>query len=352
MLKVAIVEIGGSHDECILTQVIALKQVNCYTIFCGTRKMYDSNTEFKEHFDEFYEVALPKTMLGDFFCMRNLNKWFLKNKVSKVVLNTAQGGHMRNLCLTSNKNIKFYGILHTIKLLQGSFTQSLISKKVKDYFVLNDQLILNAVKVKGINLHPFYPLDYPTYDSEISKPKDEIWITIVGGVENRRKDLSGFVNFAKETADNVRFIFLGKSDINHSDVIDFKFRLDENNLNAKVTLFNDFVTQAAFDAYLKVTDGILPLIHPRTPSADEYFSRQISGAINVAFSYKIPMMIHEHYNHWEDFNQGIVFYSLENLNARFVDFCGKLTSLKQDLQQNQKFSKELQWKKFTNVVLK
>lgn len=352
MIKVAIVEIGGSHDECILTQVIALKQTNCYVVFCGTSKMYHSNFEFEKFFDEFHEITLPQSMLGDFFCMRNLNKWFLKNKITKVILNTAQGGHMRNLCLTSNKSIKFYGILHTIKLLQGSFTQSLISKKVKDYFVLNDQLMVNAGKVKGLNLHSFYPLDYPIYDLEIAKPEDEIWITVIGGVENRRKDLSGFVNFAKETTANIRFIFLGKSDVNHPDVIDFKSHLDEKNLNSKVKLFDDFVTQAEFDAYLKVTDGILPLVHPGTPSAEEYFSRQISGAINVAFSYKIPMMIHEHYNQWEDFNQGIVFYSLENLNSRFVDFCGKLISLKQDLQQNQKFSKELQQKKFSNVVLK
>jgi len=349
--KVAIVEIGGSHDECILTQVIALKRADCYTVFCGTSKMYHANGEFQNYFDEFHEMVLPKTMIGDFLCMRNLNRWLKNQMVTKVILNTAQGGHMRNLCFTSYKDMEFYGILHTIKLLKGSFTQHLISKKVKNYFLLNDQLLRNAGEVKGLNLHSFYPLDYPSFEATIEKPVDQLLIAIIGGVENRRKDLSGFVKFAKASPTYIRFVFLGKSDPAHQDVIDFKERLNELNLAPKVMLFDDFVNQSEFDAYLKATDGILPLVHPNTPSAEEYFLRQISGAINVSFSYKIPMMIHENYKYWEDFNAGVIFYSNENINEKFIQYCEKLPELKQELQQNPKFSKQLQQQIFLDVIL-
>src|SRR5690606_31802813 len=110
--------------------------------------------------DEFHEVVLPQSMFGDFFAMVHLNKWLVKNKIDCVVANTAQGGHIRNLCLTASSHVKFFGIIHTIKLLKGSFTQVLISKKIKNYFVLNDTLKKYAGGQEGLTIHSFYPLSY------------------------------------------------------------------------------------------------------------------------------------------------------------------------------------------------
>lgn len=349
--RIAIVEIGGSHDECILSQVIALKNSGCWVVFCSTKEMYERNVHFSKWFDEFHEIILPKKMMGDFFAMRNLNKWFSKNGISKVILNTAQGGHMRNLCLTSHRNVQFFGILHTTKLLEGSFTQNLISKKVKHYFVLNETLKQKIVPPKGMTIHSFYPLNYPSFSKVIEKPTDEFWVTIIGGVEFRRKDLKGFISFAKSTPDTVKFIFLGKSDASHNDVQQFHRLLEEHNLLSKVTLFDTFIDQETFDAYLKKTDGILPLVHPDTPSADEYFNRQISGAINVAFSYGIPMMIHEAYKNWTDFQSGVQFYNLSNQLEQFVDLMQRKKEFEEALQLNPTFSKDFQQEKFAGVIL-
>lgn len=350
-LKIAIVEIGGSHDECILSQVIALKKKGCWLVFCSTREMYERNSLFATLFDEFHEVNLPKSMIGDFLAMRNLNKWFVRSSISKVILNTAQGGHVRNLCLTSHRSVAFFGIIHTIKMLDKSFTQSLISRKVKHYFVLNDTLKKRVHSPKGISIHSFYPLDYPSYDQKIEKPKTAFWVTIIGGVEFRRKDLSGFISFAKTTAAHVKFIFLGKSDEHHEDVIQFKSMINTNGIDSKMVLFNEFVDQETFDATLKVTDCILPLIHPNTPSAEEYFNRQISGAINVAFSYGIPMMIHEAYSEWEDFQSGVQFYNLSNQSEQFVELMQRKNEFVEALKLNPKFSKNLQNEKFAKVIL-
>lgn len=349
--RIAIVEIGGSHDECILSQVIALKNSGCWVVFCSTKEMYERNEHFSKWFDEFHEIILPKKMIGDFFVMQKLNKWFAQNAISKVILNTAQGGHMRNLCLTSHRKTQFFGILHTTKLLEGSFTQNLISKKIKHYFVLNDTLKQKIKPPKGITIHSFYPLDYPSFGKEIEKPTDEFWVTIIGGVEFRRKDLKGFISFAKNTPANVKFIFLGKSDTSHSDVQQFNQLLEENNLLSKVTLFDTFIDQKTFDAYLKKTDCIVPLVHPDTPSADEYFNRQISGAINVAFSYSIPMMIHEAYSNWEDFQSGVQFYNLSNQSEQFVELMQRKKEFADALILNPTFSKVLQQEKFANVIL-
>lgn len=348
--KVAIVEIGGSHDECILSQVLALKENDCYVVFCGTIEVYERNVLFSELFDAFHEVVFPKTMLGDFNTMRNLNKWLLKNGIKKVVANTAQGGHIRNLALTSSKSIQFYGIVHTIKMFQGSFTQNLISRKVKNYFVLNDTLLEKVKPRKGLSIQSFYPLDYPSFNHTIEKSSNECWITIIGGVENRRKDLSGFISIAKKAPSNVRFIFLGKTDPNREETKTFLNQLKSESLESKVVTFNEFINQEVFDAYLKNTDGIIPLVHPNTPSADEYFERQISGAINVAFSYKIPLFIHSDYKYWEDFNTGVVFYELENSSSQLEEFISKLDVLKSELIENPKFEKEFQRKRYIDFL--
>ncbi|HZH70420.1 MAG TPA: hypothetical protein VFD80_08225, partial [Flavobacteriaceae bacterium] len=139
--KIAVLEVGESHDECILSQVKGLKEKGCELIFCGRKTVYQRNSLFKTFFDAFYEVEVTGKK-GDFKKIRTLNRWLKQQKVEKVICNTAQGGHIRNLALLALTNdIKYYGILHTIKKIPGSFTQKIISLKIKHYFVLNDTLL-------------------------------------------------------------------------------------------------------------------------------------------------------------------------------------------------------------------
>src|SRR5690606_9472591 len=95
--RVAILEIGGSHDECILSQLIGLKHAGAAIYFCSTKAMIDRNPHFHIYVDHFHEIKLPHKAIGDFLEMKNLNKWFVKNQIEAVVCNTAQGGHIRNL---------------------------------------------------------------------------------------------------------------------------------------------------------------------------------------------------------------------------------------------------------------
>jgi hypothetical protein len=45
------------------------------------------------------------------------------------------------------------------------------------------------------------------------------------------------------------------------------------------------------------------MVHPGTPSAQEYFRNQITGGMNVSFAYRIPMLVHEAYvKDWTDLN--------------------------------------------------
>lgn len=350
MERVALVEFGGSHDECILSQLIALKRFGCHTTFICTKDLHARTAYFNQFLDEVHFVDLKGAALADFKEMVRLNRLFKSKGIKKVVLNTAQGGHVRNLCLTAPASIEFIGVIHTLKKFQGSFTQRLIDLKIKKYFVLNDYFLERVAVKKGRSIQSFYPLRFPHFQKKINKPIEEIWITIIGGVETRRKDLLGSIDLMKKSPENVRFIFLGKSDINGADRKSFEKAMEGSNLSERVKMFNDFVEADDFDAYLNVTDLIWPMVHPGTPSADEYFRNQISGAINVAFAYKIPLLVHcEYAEYWEDLKISIE-YKLNSFQSDLTEGLDRLKEKITALEENKKFNPEYQEMKYLDFV--
>ena len=351
MKKIAIVEFAASHDECLMAQFAALKQKGCYVIFVSIQEVYDRNLFLHPYIDEFKKIQFSGKAIKDFSLMRQLNAYFKSNDISKVILNTAQGAHVRNLCLTAPKSIEFVGIVHTLKKFQGSFTQKLIHFKIKKYLVLNDFFLTKINVQKEIHVASFYPLRFPKFEKEIEKNSEEKWVTIIGGVENRRKDLIGSIPLMQELVQKgFKFIFLGKSDFKHPDVIYFNQFLKNAGIEKEVKMFDTFVSAEEFDAYLKGTDLIWPMVHPNTPSANEYFKNQISGAMNVSFAYKIPMLIHEGYtNEWEDFSNSIN-YNFENFPQKVIEGYEHKEDLQRALRETEKFDPLYQEKQYLEFI--
>jgi hypothetical protein len=348
--KVAIIEIGGSHDECLLSQFFALKSKGCETYFISSNALWERNSKLQDVVDHFIPFEMEKKGLKDFLKVRKLNRFFVKENISIVVFNTAQGAHVRNFCLTASKKVEFIGIIHTINKFKNSFTQKIIHRKIKKYLVLNDYLLSQIAPPNGIDVRSFYPLRFPQFDKEVTKPENECWVVIIGGVEFRRKDLLGSLELMKKMEDNVRFIFLGKSDKNHSDVIAFTEALQQNLLFNKVLLFDSFVDEQTYDAYLKKADFIWPMVHPETPSAAEYFKNQISGAMNISFAYSIPMLVHETYaQQWLDLEYAFS-YSLDGFRLDFQKAKSNSNLMKERLVRVDKFSSDYQEMKYLNLL--
>ncbi len=349
--KVAIIELAASHDECLLSQFHALKKEECHITFVSVQEMYNRNAFLHPYIDEFKVIQFSGKAIKDFVLIRKLNKYFKLNGISTIIINTAQGAHIRNLCLTAPKSIKFIGIVHTLKKFQGSFTQKLIHFKIKKYLVLND-FFLNKISLpKTIHIASFYPIRFPHFELQLNKNVDEKWITIIGGVENRRKDLIGSIPLMQELVlKGYRFIFLGKSDFNHPDVVYFNQFINDAGIEKEVTLFNSFVSAEEFDAYLKSSDLIWPMVHPNTPCAVEYFKNQISGAMNVSFAYKIPMIIHQDYiNQWEDFSNSIS-YNFSNFATSVIEGFERKEEIQQALNETMKFDPNFQEKKYIEFI--
>ena len=349
--NVAVVEIGGSHDECLLSQFFALKHAGCRIYFIGTEELWQRNQSFYSLVDTFVPIKVGRGAVADFMTMRRLNSYFHAHHIEKVVLNTAQGGHVRNLCITAKKSTEFIGIIHTLRKFNGSFTQKVISRKVKKYFVLNTFFLDHISPQKGIRLEAFYPLRFPTFENSSRVTKNFTQIAVIGGVENRRKDLMGSLPLMESISNrNIRIVFLGKSDPKKEEVIAFKKALVERGLQEKVILFDDFVDAPRFDEVLKSTDFIWPMVHPKTDSAKEYFRNQIPGALNVSLGYKIPLFVHRAYaSSWSDLHT-VATYELETFREDLEKAIENHQKLSDELLQNPKYSMAYQEENYVKFI--
>ena len=349
--NIALVEIGGSHDECLLTQLHALNNEGKKITLITTAELINRNPIFEDYIEDLLIVNMTGSKSLKSKEIKRVWKEIKNKETSKVIFNTAQGSRIRNICLYALfHKVEFIGIIHTTLKFQASFTQKIINWKIKKYFVLSEYLLSTIPPPKGIQVGYFYPLRYVDFEQKLA-PKKGLIISIIGGVENRRKDLAGFVKLLISIKkEPISFVFLGKSDKNSSEVSDFVKLLKSENLQEKVTLFDSFVSQEQFDFHLKQSDLILPLVHPETPSADQYFKNQIAGAMSVSFAYKIPMLIQKGYSHIEEMKTASFYYDLNNFKEVLHSSIDELSLKANEMKAFEAYNKEYQEKRFIDFT--
>lgn len=375
--RIAIVEFDSSHDECFLTQVNALKKRGCWIILITNEVVRNRNAHLESLVDEWldidpedsngYRKGLTGAAFGDALIIRRLMRRLKRLKVDKVIFNTAQGGHVRNACLFSLfRKVEFIGIIHTIRKFQGSFTQRLINLKIKKYFVLGEFLKEGVISTspnqqrvndgsstivlhKGLLLSSFYPVDFPKGIGN-TKNDDSIHLVLMGSVEARRKDLDGFVSLVKQCDARVHFHFLGKADPTNSDVIKLKEALVKNHRSDRVTFYDSFVNPETVDLILRKSHAILPLIHPDTPSAEEYFRHQIPGSMSVALGYQLPLLMHENYKVITELNDASIYYQPGTFSNALDELKSRGEEIRDAIQSSEKYTSDYQYQRILGLI--
>lgn len=335
--KIALVEIGNSHSECLLTQIYAL-QNDFEIVLILNQELYDQSEELIKLCNS--SIAINTKDKSSMQIAGMLWKLLRINHIEKAIFNTAQGNVIRKLAIRAlGYKIEFIGLIHTVRKFQGSFTQKIINLKIKKYFVLSEHLLHKINPPRGVKVECFYPIDFLQFETQ-SEVNQRLRIGIIGGVESRRKDIEGFLQMT-ENVNDIDFYFIGKTDF-HSKY----YALLRHRENVKV--FTEFLSQKDFHTEVSECDFILPLVHPHTPSADQYFTNQISGATTVAFGYKIPLLIHEAYKNVEDVQGCSVFYSLENFRLQLESAIQIKDELKENIQH--KYNSKEQQQKFLMLI--
>jgi len=315
-MNTAIVEISESHEECIYSQLSFLKDAGHRVTLVLHSKLAVQITDYAHLADdivyfEFENVfALKKIML----------QWHLfavLKKFDLVIFNTAHSfSVLRNVSvLLRFAKTKCIGVLHNTKKLHGSFTQRVISKKIKRYFVLNDALLPAKESVPALRIQSFYPIFFPHYDKVPVYKQDHIWIGIPGRIEYRRRDFDILIKALKQFngLDHIKFILLGKVDRSTDDGGRFYDSLEKSGQLRHFKLFHSFIENRYFHAYLEACDYIMPLLRYN----QEYLGAKISGAFNLAFAHHKPMLCNTFLKDIPDLKANSLFYDEASL-ARLI----------------------------------
>lgn len=312
--EVLLAEFNKTHIEVLHSQILFFLKKH-YKV----NLWINNEAEFDDVYNGKIKVIRENTKISslNIGLLYRIVRYVKRQKIKKIVLNTAHGILVRNLCLLLlNSSIEVIGVLHQSHKLLKSSTQKIISRKIKKYFVLNDYVknfIDNATN-NFYNISVFYPIFFP-HESSIEKDSYKIIITIPGRVIQTRKDyvflLKNIINLSPDLKNKFQFIFLGTVTKHESpEVIEL---IQENNIEESlVKIYKKHLTEQDFNDILHISDYIMPLIHPSSHSYSQYLTTEISGAFNTAFAFKKPLLMYDSFKEFEDFKKFGVFYNEKN----------------------------------------
>lgn len=319
--KAALIELYDSHDETLYSQLAFLKKGGYDATLIISRKKQEQAALYCTNEPLFFTDCTTRKGWQLWKELWRIRQFIIHEKFEVVILSTAHGSTIRNLCLLPfPPSIRFYGILHGVNKLTGSTTQKLISKRVKKYFLLSHYMEQKAMKVPhgALQFRVFYPMFHPPYPAVpiAEKEPGTYWVCIPGAVEYKRRDyLSLLQQFAAlPQKPPITFIVLGNGNHKEGNGKEVQQIAKDLGIAHHFIFFHEFVTNAVFHHYLQASDAVLPLIHPINADMEKYLENQISGSFNLAYCYHLPLLMHRFFSRYEaDFKDNSIYYDLDQL---------------------------------------
>lgn len=350
---IALIELGGSHDECLYSQVLFLKKYD--------RRVFVILFEDHLHrLDVFPEVDLwqglkkPKGWLGEWVLVFRLLRYLRREGIRKAVLNTAEGNIIRKLSLAAGRRTDFTGILHLSSKLRTSRSQQIISRKVRKYFVLADFIKDRLAKTEsGIHVESFYPIYFPVEMADNSQQNQSRLICVPGAVDFARRDYQSLLDEMMSAGfpAGLNFVLLGRT--SNKDGQELKARIRELGLEKFFTLFDGFIPHDIFYEYLNKAWLVLPLITPACRDHADYTTYKITGSFNLAYGFGLPMLLHESFASTEIYRETSVFYR----DGRLLDtvkLClenpARIKTVRERISDLPEFQFEIQAKKYIDFI--
>jgi len=269
-------------------------------------------------FDNVVRVHTVRTGGGEIGAMRTalqLHRLTGRLGADLVVFNTAHGAVVRDFTLLPQGRRRLAGVVHNILKLDASTGQKIITRRMRRYLVLNDYLLDNRQDKLDVVLDWFYPIFFPPFTPvDVTKGDKEIWACIPGKVDFKRRDYEGLL-MALGRVDlpaNLRILFLGSFE-NDATQERVEGLVAATGSPDRFKFFEGFTDHGAYQSHLAASNLILPLLHPGTERFHEYSGVQISGAFNLAFSHKVPLLMERSFARYAAFEGNSIFYDLEDL---------------------------------------
>jgi hypothetical protein len=306
---IALIELGDSHEETLYSQVRFL-QWRGYRVHLLVAAELEGRLPALGA-DELEVLPPLRTSASRLRALWRFRRYLARHHLRRAILNTAEGARARDACLLAGSNVELVGVLHNArKLAEGSVTQSMISRRIRKYFVLSDYIVenLRATGYAG-RVGSFYPMFYPHRpDAKRTPDRSTLRICIPGNMSLRRRDYAGLREALTQgrLAGDVELTFLGNATRDDGPEIRNMFQTVDD--RGACRFFPGFIEPETFYDEVAACDVILPLIHPSTPLFENYLTYQISGTFPLAFGFGKPMLMHEAFQGEEDFRDTALFY--------------------------------------------
>jgi hypothetical protein len=349
--NIALVELGGSHTECMHLQIEALKKSG-YNVFLICNSFLFDDFPDKTEFDGYQLHQISHSIISQIKNILKVKKFLKKNNINAVVFNTAEINIIRNLLVFSPfSTINYIGIVHNGRYLERSTSCKIISKKVKKFFVLSNIIKDNLNLKLKVKVSVFYPIYYPKYQ-EVNIPvkkNGEIWITIPGNMSPSGKDLDSLLTSIENNTLNksIHIILLGSIPV--EILPEFVSRiLNLSKLN-NIMMFNSRIQNDVFYTYMKHADLVMPLLH-----AEHYGSFRISGSYNLAYGYQVPLYLEQELKNCSTFKNVALFYDksqniVEQMNT-LIENMDEIKRCKENLLTHSTYNIETQCKQYIDLI--
>jgi len=246
---------------------------------------------------------------------------------------TAQGSILRALCFLLPRALPLMGLHHNPQKLirYASFSQSLISRRLKHYFVLADYIRENIGPrlSPGIRVQDFYAVyaEKPAGFREIPRAR-ALRVVVPGRVEQTRRDFFGLLSAleAKPLAEGVEIVVLGDGSKGQGPQL--RERLRALGLDPHFHFFEGFVSEDDMASTLASCDAVLPLLHPGMPQFELFEKYKASGTFNLAYRYKKPLLLHQSLAGLKTYQGLCVGYEMGTLVDTLNDLAGDPARLK------------------------
>ena len=135
MTKVALIEVGDFHDECLYSQVLFLQQEDIeITVFANNK--LKSRIKNLSNFAEIEFLDLS-SKFKKYKCWFRMWKKIVFGGYSKVIFNSAESNIYKFIQFPFPNRIELIGTLHNGQNLLSKAKQKYVSKKLKKYLSSN-----------------------------------------------------------------------------------------------------------------------------------------------------------------------------------------------------------------------
>jgi hypothetical protein len=341
MAKVAFVEVGTFHDECLYSQLLFFSESEHETYLICNEKIKDRVQGYPADHFLFLDFSEKKNKYKNWFKIRS---FVIKNQISKVIFNTAESNIFKLILLPVPVKTQIIGIIHNTQKVKQNFKNKLIARRMHKIFVLAEFIEENVRKEHLFQkkLSHFYPIYFPKAKIFTPKPEGQKWISIPGIIDFNKRDYELLLQM--EIPKDFTFILLGRPV--GEKAYEFLEKIKMHPQTDQFIWFDEFVDNATFQNYMAQSDYVMPLIHPNIPQFGNFLKYKISGSYNLGFGYQKKLLMEQSFNHLNEFRKNTIFYN-------YLDFGKVFECIKNDhslFEPLPEFNFETQKKKYLDFI--